>query len=274
MEKICLVKLRKKIINPVRSQGEQGVMSQERVQVIPQQFTSSFTNRDIINKAVSHNQGRDEELRRQFISSFVEQDIISKAVSDNPGGDEGLTRQFVSSFANKGLLNEAVSDSQEREPGGARQFIAPCADNDIMLHNKITQNITSDADKKTVPGETVCLTLTQEQIKTIRSSSGLQSVFNGELAGRQAELNYRDQPITIKFACEPLAPVRLLMTEEVTQMLRISSGFLKTIVRDGKLKSYKVGKGRRYMLEDILAYLAENLNSHGSQQETLRAETL
>lgn len=274
MEKICLVKLRKKIINPVRSQGEQGIANQGREQRIPQQFiSSSFTNRDIINKAVSHSQGRDEELTRQFISSFVEHDIISKAVSDSPGGDEGFTNQFVSSFAKNGTISGTVSESRETEPGGARQFIAPCADNDIMTYGT-AQNVAPDANKKAVSGETVCLTLTQEQIKTIRSSSGLQSVFNGELAGGHAELNYRDQPITIKFECEPLAPVRLLMTEEVIQMLRISSGFLKTIVRDGKLKSYKVGKGRRYMLEDILAYLAESLHPHGSQQETLRIETI
>jgi hypothetical protein len=244
MEKICLVKLRKKIINPIRSQGEQGVINQGREQRIPQQFSSHASN-DIINKAISHSQGRDEELTRQFISSFAEHDIISKA----------------------------VSDGHEIDMGGARQFITPCVDNDIMPH-KTVQNITPDADKKTGSGETVCLTLTQDQIKTIKSSSGLQSVFNGELAGGHAELNYRDEPITIKFECEPLSPVRLLMSEDVIQMLRISNGFLKTIVRAGKLKSYKVGKGRRYMLEDILAYLAENLNPHGSQQDTLRAETI
>jgi excisionase family DNA binding protein len=66
----------------------------------------------------------------------------------------------------------------------------------------------------------------------------------------------------------------LLMSEEVLQMLRISNGILKTIVRDGKLKSYKVGKGRRYMLEDVLSYLTESMNPHGSQQDILRAETI
>jgi hypothetical protein len=273
MEKICLVKLRKKIINPVRPQGEQGIMNQGREQGIPQQFISSFTNNNIIHKAVSNGQGRGEELTRQFISSFVEHDIMSKAGSDSPGGDEGLTHQFASSFAKNGIIDGAASESQEADRGGARQFITPCADNDIVIYGT-AQNVVPAADKKTVSGETVCLKLTQEQIKTIRSSSGLLSVFNGELAGGHAELNYRDQPVTIKFECEPLAPVRLLMTEEVIQMLRISNGCLKTIVRDGKLKSYKIGKGRRYMLEDILAYLAENLNVHGPQQETLRAETI
>ena len=165
------------------------------------------------------------------------------------------------------------SDSAEVERGGARQFIAPFTDNDIIPHE--TAQVVSLADNKnTIPGETVSLKLTQEQIKTIRSNSSLMSVFNGELTGGSAELNYRDEPITIKFEFEPLAPVRLLMSEEVIQMLRISNGYLKTIVRDGKLKSYKIGKGRRYMLEDVLSYLQESLNSYGSPQDTLRAETI
>ncbi|MHB8909278.1 MAG: helix-turn-helix domain-containing protein [Syntrophales bacterium] len=272
MEKICLVKLRKKIVNPIRSQEEQGIMNQGREQRIPQQFTSSFTNSDFINKAVSHRQGRDEELTRQFIASFAEHDILSKAISDS-SGDAGLTNQLSSSFPKSGIMDGAASESKETELGGARQFIAPCADNSVMTYGT-AQNVALGADKRTVSGEKVCLKLTQEQIQTIRSSSGLQSIFNGELSGGHAELNYREEPITIKFECEPLAPVRLLMSEEVEQMLRISNGLLKTIVRNGKLKSYKVGKGRRYMLEDILAYLAENLNSHSSQQETLRTETI
>ncbi len=245
MEKICLVKLRKKIINPIHSHGGQGIISQGREQGIPQ----------------------------QFISSYAKNDIISNKVSDSQGREQGIAQQFISSYTKNDVINDAVSDSQEIELGEARQFIAPCSDNDIMPH-KTAQDITLDDNQKTVPRETVFLTLTQEQIKTIRSSSGLLSVFNGELAGGFAELNYQDKPVTIKFEFEPLAPIRLLMSGEVLQMLRISNGSLKTIVRDGKLKSYKIGKGRRYMLEDVLSYLAESLNPHGSQQDILRAETI
>jgi hypothetical protein len=245
MEKICLVKLRKKIINPILSHGEQGIISQGREHGIPQQFISSYAKNDIINNGFSDSQEREHRIPQQFISSFTKNDVI----------------------------NNTVSDSQGMELGGTRQFIAPCDDNNIIPH-KTAQNITLDDNQKTVPRETVFLTLTQEQIKTIRSSSGLLSVFNGDLAGGFAELNYQDKPVTIKFEFEPLAPIRLLMSEEVLQMLRISNGFLKTIVRDGKLKSYKIGKGRRYMLEDVLSYLTESMNPHGSQQDILRAETI
>jgi len=245
MEKICLVKLRKKMINPLLSQGEQGVVSQGSNQLRPRQFMTSYAKNDIMNNGASESSEKEREIPHQFISSFTKDDVIKNATPDN----EGI------------------------ELGGARQFIAPCADND-MVPQRTAEVITLADNQKAVPGETVSLTLTQEQIKTIRSSSPLLSVFNGELAGGSAELQYRDEPVTIKFALEQLAPVRLLMSEEVVQMLRISNGFLKTIVRDGRLKSYKVGKGRRYMLEDVLSYLEDSLNPHNAPQDNVRAETI
>ena len=244
MEKICLVKLRKKIINPLLSQGEQGIVSQ----------------------------GSNRRVPQQFFSSYVQPNIINNGVSDNQGKELGTAPQFISSFTND-AINDGASANAEIERGGARQCSAPFADNEIIPREP-AHVVTLADNKNTVPGETVSLKLTQEQIKTIRSNSSLMSVFNGDLFGGSAELNYRDEPVTIKFEFEPLAPVRLLMPEEVIQMLRISNGYLKTIVRDGRLKSYKIGKGRRYMLEDVLSYLQESLKSYASPQDTLRAETI
>jgi excisionase family DNA binding protein len=56
--------------------------------------------------------------------------------------------------------------------------------------------------------------------------------------------------------------VRLLKTEEVVHMLRISKGYLRKIIRQGELKSYKLGRLRRVMFDDVLSYL------EGSQSET------
>lgn len=41
-------------------------------------------------------------------------------------------------------------------------------------------------------------------------------------------------------------------------MLQVSSGFLMKRVKEKKLKSYKLGRLRRFSLEDILNYLTEN----------------
>lgn len=168
-----------------------------------------------------------------------------------------------------------ISQGQGNAQAETRQFIAPSPDKSIISH-EVAGNSGCNYESSKVPGETVSLTLTQEQVKTIRSCSSLQSVFSGELAGGLAELNYRSEPVTIKFEFEPLplAPIRLLMSEEVEQMLRVSRAYLNTIVRDGKLKSYKVGRNRRYMLEDVLSYLEDSLNSIDPQQDALKAETI
>ena len=273
MEKICLVKLRKKMINPLLSQGEEGIVSQGSNQRIPRQFMTSYVKNDIINSGSCDSQRKEWGTPQQFIPSFAKNDLINNAASDNEGIERGGAQQFIAPFVKNDIINNAASDNERVELGEARQFIAPCADNDIVPH-RAAEVITLADDKKTVPRETVSLKLTQEQVKAIKSRSSLLSIFNGELTGGSAELKYRDEPVTIKFELEQLAPVRLLMSEEVVQMLRISNGFLKTIVRDGRLKSYKVGKGRRYMLEDVLSYLEASLNAHGSPQDTLRAESI
>jgi len=51
---------------------------------------------------------------------------------------------------------------------------------------------------------------------------------------------------------------RMLTTSDVCTMLQISRAFLSRLVRTGKLKSYKIGRLRRFSLEDILGYLGES----------------
>jgi excisionase family DNA binding protein len=40
-------------------------------------------------------------------------------------------------------------------------------------------------------------------------------------------------------------------------MLQISRSFLRKLVKNGTIKSYKIGKLRRFLLEDILDYLSQ-----------------
>jgi excisionase family DNA binding protein len=61
-----------------------------------------------------------------------------------------------------------------------------------------------------------------------------------------------------KFAFEPPPAVRLLKMREVIEMLRISKGYLRKIVRRGELKSYKIGRLRRIKFDDILSYLEDS----------------
>ncbi len=42
-------------------------------------------------------------------------------------------------------------------------------------------------------------------------------------------------------------------------MMQVSAGFLMKLVREKKLKSYKLGRLRRFSFQDVLNYLTENI---------------
>ena len=117
-------------------------------------------------------------------------------------------------------------------------------------------------DKKDAAGRTVSLMLTQNQTRALQSNPYIRSFLNAKSAEGCEAIKHRDQTIVVKFEFGSIPPLRLLKVEEVIQMLRISRSYLNELVRQGKLKSYKLGRLRRLMLDDILFYL------EGSQELT------
>ncbi len=112
---------------------------------------------------------------------------------------------------------------------------------------------------------TVSLTLTPEQTRALREDARLKPLFKGQSAAPPRETASGDQAIVIKLEFEPQRFVRLLKPEEVMEMLRISRSYLNEVVRKGILKSYKMGKLRRFMLDDVLSYLEGSLDCHQLQ---------
>lgn len=107
-------------------------------------------------------------------------------------------------------------------------------------------------------GRTVALTLTQQQMNMLGVNPHLMSLLNSEFTTGLETIKHQGEPLVIKFQFSPMIPLRLLKSSEVVQMLRISRHYLGKIVREGKLKSYKIGLRRRFLLDDILSYLQDN----------------
>jgi excisionase family DNA binding protein len=104
-------------------------------------------------------------------------------------------------------------------------------------------------------GGTVSLMLTPEQMRVLQSDPNLLSFISGAPAKGSVGPKHREESIVFQFTFEPAPPVRMLKMSEVVQMLRISRGYLRKIIRQGELKSYKIGRLRRIMFDDILTYL-------------------
>lgn len=60
------------------------------------------------------------------------------------------------------------------------------------------------------------------------------------------------------FLFKKVHDVRMLSPTDVCIMLKISRRFLSKLVSTGKIDSYKLGRLRRFLLDDILTYLGEH----------------
>jgi excisionase family DNA binding protein len=120
----------------------------------------------------------------------------------------------------------------------------------------IAQGIPGNEQSEGDPG--LSFTLTQEQTNTLRADPWRLNLLNGEFNAGARGMDSAGRALVVNFALEPISPARLLTPAEVSRMLRIGRGLLAALVRDGNLPSYKIGRLRRFMLADVLAYLGEH----------------
>jgi len=104
-------------------------------------------------------------------------------------------------------------------------------------------------------GKRVSLTLTRDQIRTLQFDPHTASLLHEKTLEVSGRVGHGDEGMTIQLELPSLPPVRLLKLDVVTRMLQISRSCLHRILTEGKLKSYKIGRLRRVMLDDVLSYL-------------------
>lgn len=64
--------------------------------------------------------------------------------------------------------------------------------------------------------------------------------------------------VIFNFSLAPLYGGKMLCSKEVCKMLEISRSFLYKMVRTRRIDSYKIGRLRRFLLEDVLHYLSSS----------------
>jgi excisionase family DNA binding protein len=113
----------------------------------------------------------------------------------------------------------------------------------------------------------VSLMLTREQMRNLQSNPSLASALSGETSRECNVIQRKENSVVIRFQFDSVPPLRLLKSEEVLHMLRISKSYLNKAVKAGNVKSYKFGRLRRFMLDDILSYLADHQEIPEVRQE-------
>jgi len=106
------------------------------------------------------------------------------------------------------------------------------------------------------PVRTISIDLTSEQSEVVRScdelSPGRTCVVDVETTQKEGE------HVVFNFRLVPLYGGRMLNSLDVCNMLQISKWSLRKLVRMNKMDSYRVGRLRRFLLEDVLHYLSHS----------------
>lgn len=119
---------------------------------------------------------------------------------------------------------------------------------------KIVEEFTNKASS------VISITMTKEQSDLLKQSEYIKELLSGEKSDPSMDIKlHPDGRISLNYHFNDSMVLRMLSPNQVCQMLQISRSFLQKIINDKKLNSYKLGRMRRFLLEDILEYLSNDM---------------
>ncbi len=102
--------------------------------------------------------------------------------------------------------------------------------------------------------------LTPQQSQAVQSMNLIKDLVSGKHQGVKISMEETGSGKTaFNFHFKPVYTTRMLNSKDVATMLQISRSFLYKLVRMKEIKSYKIGKLRRFLLEDVIDYLSGNI---------------
>jgi len=119
---------------------------------------------------------------------------------------------------------------------------------DMLLNLDVTPG-----DSKYIPLDS----LEQEPLKVLRGISIERPVIE-------------DGRIVFNFRLKTDDTLKLLTMEQVSQMLQVSKSFLLRLVRGKRIRSYKFGRLRRFLLTDVIDYLSSSEDQVPMKQKIKR----
>ena len=115
----------------------------------------------------------------------------------------------------------------------------------------------------------ISIIMTKEQSALLQQSEYIKELLKGMKKDPSLDIKIdADGHLSLNFRYNESILLRMLCSNQVCQMLQISRSFLQKLVNEKKLNSYKLGRMRRFLLEDILEYLStdEEFTQHKKEQ--------
>ena len=100
----------------------------------------------------------------------------------------------------------------------------------------------------TRPAGALSIRLTSEQAEAVRSNRHFQQLYGGEA-----------HAIVFNLYLPGDLPPRLITPRAMSEMLGVSRRTVLKLTRTGVLRSYKIGRLRRFSVEDVIEYLGRSV---------------
>lgn len=137
---------------------------------------------------------------------------------------------------------------------------------EVAIISAARNNQVEYSDKKIVEEFTdksatvISITMTKEQSDLLQQSEYIKELLSGAKSDPSLDIKLTpDGRISLNYHFNDSLMIRMLSPHQVCQMLQISRSFLQKIINEKKLNSYKLGRMRRFLLEDILEYLSKDV---------------
>ncbi len=102
--------------------------------------------------------------------------------------------------------------------------------------------------------------LSPQQSQIVQSMNCIKDLLSGKHHGVKMSMEQTaDGSTAFNFHFKPVYTTRMLNPSDVSIMLQISRSMLYRLVKEKEIKSYKIGKLRRFLLEDVVDYLSGSL---------------
>jgi excisionase family DNA binding protein len=105
----------------------------------------------------------------------------------------------------------------------------------------------------------ISIIMTKEQSELLQQSEYIKELLSGNKSDPAMDIKITpDGRLSLNYRFNDSLLIRMLAPNQVCQMLQVSRSFLQKLIHENKIKSYKLGRMRRFLLEDILEYLSND----------------
>jgi len=234
MEKICIVKRRQQYAQPEVK--------------LPQPEKSDSIPPEVVTSSIAI------ENRSKFAEKTPDK-VNVEEITGNAGvekrnelHDKKMMEEFVKSFSMDNQIDFSNKEKTEKIVSSIN-----FENKNELTSNKIVEEFIDNA------ASVISIIMTKEQSVLLQQSEYIKELLNGTKSDPALDIKISpDGRLSLNYRFNDSLLLRMLAPNQVCQMLQVSRSFLQKLVHENRIKSYKLGRMRRFLLEDILEYLSND----------------